>query len=348
MDAPNNNPRETNGNNENDGSNANRLNASQRLEMQKMELITSFFQLIPAKLTTDKVNRVMKDEAYAAEANILRQVNGPGVLWGMAAGISTFAFLRRGPVILIRAINRRNNRNSTGGNTTGNNLNSNKRTTFSSSTTTTTTNSKYQFDNVSTQNNPFNKTGNSSEKMYERSGGIFGFIGFVVDSIASLFVAANVSMVMTDTENIRSLLADIPLVEGRSVVSDELCIDSLLLFNQYPKEFWTKAPDTGILTTEYLKTMNRFVRNCEKRAVYEDKIREQRGLSRTASVAIPSPGVPPEYNVEKVDGENENDFFTGDSHFNAEDEFNVDFEVSSTSESENWNEFDSFDDGSRK
>lgn len=92
-------------------------------------------------------------------------------------------------------------------------------------------------------------------------------------------------------------ISKIPLVQGRSAISDTICEDWVeLTYDTIPPEFWhnlthgeeeCKLKDYGAW-----RAIRSFADNCVKRSRYEDALRRERGLDDGAPVAIPAPGVP--------------------------------------------------------
>lgn len=296
--------------------------------VEDMQVMRSFYDLFSTKLMNAKIDQTRSKE-YSSEANILRQINGPGVIWGIGAGVASFAFLRRGPMIFVRALNRR--KNATGGEG------------FRNSSTT--TQSGYKFNNE-TMNNPFQKSGNNSnlsqngsQPNFQRRGGIFGAFFFMVDAALSLSVAASVSWAMTEKDKIRSILADIPLVEGRSVVSEEVCADAISTYYNNSKQFWHKDRNPEENSTITLKLIEHFVRNCEKRKAYEAELKIQQGLSSTDPISIPSPGIPRDYTI-GIQNDKESEYDETEQILRDDFLDNV-----SEPSMDSWESFDKFDSG---
>jgi hypothetical protein len=112
-----------------------------------------------------------------------------------------------------------------------------------------------------------------------------------LDMFASLLMGAYTSMYFTDEEQIVAQIASIPLVPGRSVVSDEFCVMLQQELQQKPKEYWRHVE------SPYLQQIKVFCDNCRKRQVYEAKLRAEQGLGPNDPVNIPEPGVPTDYIV---------------------------------------------------
>lgn len=130
--------------------------------------------------------------------------------------------------------------------------------------------------------------------------GICRTLKFGLDVFVSLSLAAYGSAYFTDTNKLMNDLADIPLVEGRSLISDELCDDFIDIYKSIPKRTWDKYDGKS----EPLDAIGKFVRNCLRRHALEKKIIEEKrsfgsfGIdSESKQVEIPYP-VPRDMDVE--------------------------------------------------
>ncbi len=99
------------------------------------------------------------------------------------------------------------------------------------------------------------------------------------------------------------MIANIPLVEGRSEVSDGLCMEWMHIANTHiPPAFWRNLDSTRSDTDPKPKlkdpksfmAIKQFADNCAKRKEFEMHLRRERGLNETTPISIPSPGVPTE------------------------------------------------------
>ena len=82
-------------------------------------------------------------------------------------------------------------------------------------------------------------------------------------------------------------LANIPLVKGRSLVSEELCSDFIREYYRLPKQLWSSENDAEIRS---LNAIGDFVENCQKR----NRLvlhRQNDGLELEEARKIPDPGV---------------------------------------------------------
>jgi len=219
----------------------------------------------------ERLDEIYKSPAYSAEKEILAKMNNNGVMKGLAVGIGTFAFLRAGPGALRRYFQRKQ---------------------FSKSS------SGYKFDNLNTSQNMTGSRVNNPDIGGRRPGFIFRSIRFSLDCFISLSMATYGSMYFVDRRRMMDAAGSIPLVEGRSMVSDELCDDFTSLYRSVPQKTWEKYDGKSL----QLDTISNFVKNCIKRKVIETQMLEQRHefghLDSSTHVEIPSPGVPADTQVE--------------------------------------------------
>jgi hypothetical protein len=122
-------------------------------------------------------------------------------------------------------------------------------------------------------------------------------------------MAASVSMVYTDTDQIREQLLELPLIEGRSLTADALCeeIANELVkvqqergsinraYQRLTKRQGSHHHTTATTTTPssfYLQGIIAFSENCQRRRFVERRLRQEQGLGKQDAVEIPPPGVP--------------------------------------------------------
>jgi hypothetical protein len=281
----------SNNSNSNSNSNSNNSNSSPDHDIQRrnedMALFQRFRTVATAKLErmTSQVEKT--DNPYQLgeeEKQILTQMHGMGLKEGVAAGVVTFLILRKGPIFIGRYLMKRNPMNAT-------------------TTTTATPGSSggYQLSNpTAVAKNPFQQAANPQ---FPRSRNrFFRAIWFTFDATLSLMMAANVSMQYTDTSMMRQKISEIPLVPGKSMISDALCKE---LSAELQKVIAEKDPSYKRLLREskqglenkspfafYMQGITSFCENCERRAYREQELRQEQGLSSMEQVEIPAPGVP--------------------------------------------------------
>eukprot|EP00559_Dactyliosolen_fragilissimus_P009664 CAMPEP_0184873372 /NCGR_PEP_ID=MMETSP0580-20130426/41807_1 /TAXON_ID=1118495 /ORGANISM="Dactyliosolen fragilissimus" /LENGTH=403 /DNA_ID=CAMNT_0027376273 /DNA_START=1133 /DNA_END=2344 /DNA_ORIENTATION=- len=212
----------------------------------------------------------------------------------------------------------------------------------------------YKFDRSppsSTSNhakNPFevaanrsSKSGNSSSSSHTSPGyheydGSFQKPGLLlrtlllgVDVLVATSVAMYSSAIFMDKSKFMKDLSEIPLVEGRSIISDELCEDFIDVYKSIPQKTWKKFEGEGDASVddvvdvqegekEVLEAIGNFVRNCLRRQMYEEELRREEvsqsewdsSASRHSSsipIDIPHPGVPPDREVHIAWGDSSED-----------------------------------------
>lgn len=127
----------------------------------------------------------------------------------------------------------------------------------------------------------------------------------------SYWVGASVTVALSDRTPMAEKLRNIPLTEGRSVVSDKMCPDFISTYdtikeqgfdwNNVERKLPASEARNQMSNLSNLYNVAAFVTNCKKRNAYEDQLRNERGVLHNAPVAIPSPGVPVETEVEGSD-----------------------------------------------
>ena len=269
-------------------------------------------------------------EDYAAERDALRNLNGIGLHYGFTAGILSFVFLRRFPPWFGRWA-------------------AGRRSASSSSSSPSSSQGSYTFSNPSmnlksgptlSSSTNFNGAQKPSESFAWRAARVG------LDALLSLYVAAFVSSYATDPKKILDQVSEVPLVSGRSIISDELCDDFILEHGQFPTEFWQRlknSSEDATTLTQICIAMDNFVTNCKKRRIYEKELQDGRfseGLQipdfytngidtaekSSEGVNIPPPGVPRTIDVSSfvVSGSSHRNNTTADGSFsdesNAKDE----------------------------
>lgn len=131
-------------------------------------------------------------------------------------------------------------------------------------------------------------------------GALLSLLSFLVDGTLSLFVAASVSL--RRPNQLMEKIAEIPLVEGHSGISDELCPEFLRELRLMHEEESAGGDGAALRAlrrealrnpqTPPLQSLLAFCHNCQRRAVYERQLRLEAGLALDAPVPIPPPGVP--------------------------------------------------------
>lgn len=116
------------------------------------------------------------------------------------------------------------------------------------------------------------------------------------DGLLSTAMAGTVWILATDKQKLYDTASDIPLIDGRSDISDNLCSDFIAQYDSIRPEFWKEYRDDG------LSAIQEFVANCRKRQAFERRLRRELGMGDNDPVSIPSGGVPREF-VDDEEGE---------------------------------------------
>jgi len=101
--------------------------------------------------------------------------------------------------------------------------------------------------------------------------------------------------------NIYEDVVNLPLCEGKSIVSDTICNEwqDIIRYKIAP-EFWDNLNATyneggeqyKLKNPEFFKGVLEFNQACRKRKAFEDMIRQREGMKSDEPIIIPSPGVP--------------------------------------------------------
>lgn len=111
-----------------------------------------------------------------------------------------------------------------------------------------------------------------------------------VDIFLSVMIGCSATVFLTDPDRLRDDLSALPLVRGRSLVSDDLCGDFVREFRKHPEELWRHGKMRE--TEPNIVAIHEFVLNCGRRRAWEKKRREERGMAPSDPVIVPEPGVP--------------------------------------------------------
>ena len=270
-----------------------------RERREEMELFQRFRNLAASRINQlaneadDSNDTKLKHQMGQKEQELLLEMNGMGLREGIAAGIVTFVTLRRGPIVLARWLQRRRSQMKLA------KQNQSPPTTTSTGSTGS-TGYRLSDPNATATTNPFQRAAN--EPPFPRSKNIvLRGIWFVFDGTLSLMMAASVSMAYTDVDRIRNQLIELPLVEGKSLVSDVLCQDVL---DELKRVKDSQDPAYQRLTSsskinqqntpaqQYLEGIIKFAEHCERRKAFEHSYRQERGMRPNEPVMVPAPGIP--------------------------------------------------------
>jgi len=273
-----------------------------------------------------KLDEAYKSPLYQAEKAMLQELNNNGFGKGLMCGVGTFLFLRSGPRLLRRYIAK--NSKPITAHPVRNSGNSNVNV------------GGYSFDKTSGRMG-MEMPGNSAE-MIPQSGLFFRTIKFGLDVVGSVYMALFASAYFTNKKKLLNDMSQIPLVEGKSLLSDELCDDFIDVYRGIPKRTWEKYEGLELNGegdgVEALTAIGIFVKNCLKRQAKENEILEEHrafGIMEAESdttdgavvrkdnhPAIPSPGVSPDTPFAIEWGDNSDDVTVGKERHR--DDFDLD------------------------
>jgi hypothetical protein len=258
----------------------------------------------------NRLDELYSNPEYNAEKRMLQKMNNNGMVYGLACGVLTFGLLRSGPRLMQRYLNRRLMNQRGGGSTSK-------------------TVGGYTFDQSSATTGGIGASGGASKGFSKPGGIVLRTLKLGLDLTVSLFIAAYGSLVFVDRKKLMDDMSKIPLVEGRSLVSDKLCDEFVDVYRRIPKKTWEKYQGKS----DALDAIGGFVKNCLRREIVERKILEKRrgfGMHQEGEddgtlmmgtngnepkrsqrwkrhVSIPSPGVSPDIpvRIEWIDNQSE-------------------------------------------
>jgi hypothetical protein len=113
-----------------------------------------------------------------------------------------------------------------------------------------------------------------------------------MDILLSFIVGCSTALFLTDEKKLYRDIAKVPLVEGRSSFSDDLCTDFIRQYNQVPRDFWTSRVDeerSERVIDEYgsLRMFQQVTLNCKKRQIIENHMRKERGRAKNDPIHLP-------------------------------------------------------------
>jgi len=250
---------------------------------EETEIFNRFTAIVKTKFTNSNIKQLdelYKRPEFASEKRILNEMNSIGLSKGMLSGLACFAFLRISPRLISNYLRRR-----VAGGGDINNSSASKNPFQQSSSS-----SGYKFDSFP-----------ASSQNEERPGLIFRGVRLMLDTFVSMSIGAYASIYFTDTNKMMEKFEKIPLVEGRSLLSEQLCHDFTKEFKSYGKQFWNgrhhamttdNSDNGGGEGGEFRELIQGFVANCRRREIYEKDIRQEQGLGANDEVIVSSPGVP--------------------------------------------------------
>ena len=250
-----------------------------------------------------------------AEKKVLNTIHSAGMMEGLVAGVTTFIVLRRFPWYLAKRAAQKQQQQqgrqppSSSGGGGGYTLDAPSsaagagkvNSPFRSHTNNTNTSSSHNHPNLPGAAEPANNY------TQNRGGFLWRSFQFTTDLALSFLVAAYTSSYMADTDKIKTSVVEIPLLEGRSALSDQFCP---VLVEEYQRQWKLNANTPNVTSNskhpippfdrkDVLKHPNigllqayiEFIENCHKRHAVEQRIRQERGMGPDEPVEIPPPRV---------------------------------------------------------
>ena len=208
------------------------------------KVVKMFVDNIQFKLDHGFLKAPYGKERKALEDKILY----PGAVVGAFAGVTTFFALRKGPIYVMNRI-----------------LSKQKNDAIS------------RVDNMRKGASRLDKDNNFKEPMAAK---VFGSL---LDSTLGVLTGLTVWVLSVDKKGTLQTCADLPLLEGRSEISDKLCDDFIDIYrNETRPQFWRDYSD------DTLSALKVFSENCEKRRLFERRLRRDYGLRIDEDVELPS------------------------------------------------------------
>eukprot|EP00538_Stauroneis_constricta_P013666 CAMPEP_0119546066 /NCGR_PEP_ID=MMETSP1352-20130426/628_1 /TAXON_ID=265584 /ORGANISM="Stauroneis constricta, Strain CCMP1120" /LENGTH=331 /DNA_ID=CAMNT_0007590723 /DNA_START=44 /DNA_END=1039 /DNA_ORIENTATION=+ len=286
-------PTDNTTNNNSDGKHDGIQDRKTREMMEDAAIINRFMMLARSSLhdVADMVENgnpknISNYKLGGKEQQEILSITGMGLAEGVVAGLATFITLRRGPIMIGRFVTRRQQSSAS-------------RNSFTSSTSAPSAESSYKLSDPNAR--PTFDPYSANPKWPRPKSLILRSVWFCFDVTFSLMMAASVSMQLSSAERIKSKVAELPLVEGKSLASTALCgpiRDELKRLHREQSPVYRRLRD-GISNNDmtspgpvYLDGIIQFVENCERRWSMEERLRLSKGLSKHAQVDIPPPGVP--------------------------------------------------------
>jgi len=262
---------------------------------------------------------------YDDEKKLIAKISNIGLTKGLACGLFTFVTIRTGGSMLRRYFLRRISNGGGGGSSNGKGSSSgsnNSGYTFDStisSSSNATSKSKNPF-----LNHPSNSTNlppppNPPPPQFQKPGLFIRSINLGFDIMLSILAAIEGTKYFTNTTQILDDISSIPLVKGKSLISDELCSDFINVYRSIPKETWKQyeandgEKQQGINVV--IRTIDSFVRNCLRRKMVEKDCVSVMNGDTSSSVLTDDDGTI--HNTNNIENENSNTF--GDEDNNNDD-----------------------------
>jgi len=131
-------------------------------------------------------------------------------------------------------------------------------------------------------------TGNKASNAMYKESLTAKVVGSTFDAAFASLLGVSAWVISTDKQKALMAVADIPLVEGHSEISDTLCDDFISIYGGIRPKFWKEYSD------DTLTAIQTFVQNCEKRQLYQKRLKMEMGLSHEDDVEFELPSRVPD------------------------------------------------------
>ncbi len=268
-----------------------------------------------------RLDELYKRPEFDAERSVLEEMNNLGLRGGIFCGLACFAVLRMGPGVISRMLLQRSRSGNFGGGGYGSPFQ--QKSPFHSGSSNS-SRGGYKFDAIpptAFSSTTASTTTSGAEAEFSKKsppGLFFRILRLTLDAFVSLSVGAYASVYFTDTEQMMKRFADVPLLPGRSLLSEELCDEFTKEFRKFDRQVWDEKNNHnrrvgekeggGGGTVDFRSTIQTFVTNCRRRHLYEEELRKEGGggdggggmmsdyhgdtIQTDEPVIIPPPGVP--------------------------------------------------------
>ena len=229
-----------------------------------------------------RLDELYQRPEFDAERSVLEEMNNLGLRGGVICGLACFAVLRMGPGAISRLVLQRSGRGASsthngGGGGGGVYSPFQQKSPFNSGSS----GGGYKFDTPSTSfSSGAEQAELNSNSNNNKPGLFFRLLRLTVDAFVSLSVGAYASIYFTDTEQMMKRFADIPLLPGRSLLSEELCDEFTNEFRKFDRRVWDEkngGGGGGGEIVDFRSTIQMFVTNCRRRHLYEEELRKEGG-----------------------------------------------------------------------
>jgi hypothetical protein len=116
-------------------------------------------------------------------------------------------------------------------------------------------------------------------------------IGALIEGSLSFWIGVRAyQMASQTTEGTYEIIAQVPMVKGRSIVADKLCAEWVQITKRdIPPAFWENLDEGNLQDTRTWTAIRAFSQNCIKRKLYERVVAKELGVNHTGeTVSLPN------------------------------------------------------------